>query len=86
MKSIIKDKHLRATAAKSLNEDLKEIQKWASKWNVLFGAAKCKCVTIGRLKDAEGSHPELNFMDTILGILTKVDEVELLEITIYTRI
>ena len=77
--SIIKDRKLRATAAQSLNEDLSEIQKWASKWNVLFGAAKCKSVTISRLQDAEGNHPDLHFMDTILE---EVDEVELLGITI----
>jgi hypothetical protein len=47
--------------------------------NVLFSAAKCKSVTISSLKDAEGNHPELHFMDTIL---TEVDEVELLGITI----
>ena len=77
--SIIRERQERATAAQSLNKDLEEIQKWASKWNVLFGAAKCKSVTISSLKDAEGNHPELHFMDTIL---TEVDEVELLGITI----
>jgi hypothetical protein len=48
---ITRDKTLRRTAAKSLNEDLMEIQKWADKWNVLFEAAKCKGVTISRLQN-----------------------------------
>lgn len=77
--SIIKDRQSRASAATTLNKDLEEIQIWASKWNVLFGAAKCKSITISRLQDAEGNHPSLSFMNTIL---TEVDEVELLGITI----
>ena len=66
-----------------MNNDLAEIQKWASKWNVLFGAAKCKSITISNLEDAAGNHPELNFMDTILS---EVDEVELLGITIRKKL
>ena len=77
--SIIKDRKYRVIAAKSLNDDLLEIQRWTTKWNVLFGAAKCKSVTVSRLKDTEGNHPDLQFMDTIL---TEVEEVELLGITI----
>jgi hypothetical protein len=77
--SIIKDKSHRIAAANSLNEDLRQIQEWASKWNVLFGAAKCKSVTISRLKDAKNAHPDLTFMNTILS---EVEEVELLGITI----
>jgi len=77
--SIIRETEDRARVAESLNNDLAEIQKWASKWNVLFGAAKCKSVTISSLQDAAGNHPELHFMDSIL---TEADEVELLGITI----
>ena len=46
---------------------------------MLFGAPKCKSITITSCKDAESNHPNLNFMNTIL---TEVDEVELLGITI----
>ena len=55
------------------------IQEWASNWNVLVGAAKCKSVTVSRLKDTDCNHPDLQFMNTIL---TEVDEVELLGISI----
>ncbi len=77
--SIIREREDRIAVAESLDNDLAEIQKWASKWNALFGAAKCKSITVSNLKDAAGNHPELHFMNTIL---TEVDEVELLGITI----
>ena len=44
--SFIKSKEERIPAAASLNQDLCNIEKWATSWNVLFGAAKCKTVTI----------------------------------------
>ncbi|CAH1239463.1 Hypp5830 [Branchiostoma lanceolatum] len=75
----IMERRERARAALSLNTDLQKIQNWADCWNVLFGASKCKCLTASNLKDAEGNHPELNFMNTTLA---EVDEAELLGLTI----
>ncbi|KAI8498403.1 hypothetical protein Bbelb_236050 [Branchiostoma belcheri] len=77
--NIIKERRERARAALSLNTDLQKIQNWAESWNVLFGATKCKCLTVSNLRDAVGNHPELSFMDTPLA---EVEEAELLGVTI----
>ena len=77
--STVKDRRLQTTVARSLNEDLLYIQTWADKWNEMFGAAKCKNLTVSGLKDAETSHPSLTFMNTVLS---EVEEVELFGISI----
>ena len=48
-------------------------------WNVLFGAAKCKTVTISNRQDAKDSHPCLQFFGTTL---TETETVELLSLTL----
>jgi len=77
--NIIRKRQERTLAAQSLNTDLNGIQNWAKDWNVLFGATKCKSMIVSNLKDVEGNHPDLTFMDTIL---TEVEEVDLLGLTI----
>ena len=62
--SFIKSKEERIPAAASLNKDLCNSEKWATSWNVLFGAAKCKTVTISNRQDAKDSHPCLQFFGT----------------------
>ena len=62
-----------------LNQDLCNIEKWATSWNVLFGAAKCKTVTISNRQDAKDSHPCLQFFGTTL---TETETVELLGLTL----
>ena len=69
----------RMPAAASLNQDLCNIEKWATSWNVLFGAAKCKTVTISNRQDAKDSHPCLQFFGTTL---TETGAVELLGLTL----
>ena len=59
--------------------DLCNIEKWATSWNVLFGAAKCKTVTISNQQDAKDSHPCLQFFGTTL---TETETVELLGLTL----
>ena len=54
--SFIKSKEERIPAAALLNQELCNIEKWATSWNVLFGAAKCKTVTISNRQDAKDSH------------------------------
>ena len=76
--SFIKSKEERIPAAASLNQDLCNIEKWATSWNVLFGAAKCKTVTISNRQDAKDSHPCLQFFGTTL---TETETVELLGLT-----
>ena len=44
----------------------------------MLDAAKCKNLTVSRVKDAETSNPSLTFMNTILS---EVEEVELLGIS-----
>ena len=46
---------------------------------MMFGAVKCKNLTVSRLKEAETDHPSPTFMNTILS---EVEEVELLDISI----
>ena len=77
--SFIKSKEERIPAAASLNQDLCNIEKWATSWNVLFGAAKCKTVTISNRQDAKDSHPCLQFFGTTL---TETETVELLGLTL----
>ena len=60
-----------------------QIQTWADNWYVMFGAAKCKNLTVCRLKDAETDLPSLTFMNTILP---EVEEMELLGISILTEL
>ena len=77
--SFIKSKEERIPAAASLNQDLYNIEKWATSWNVLFGAAKCKTVTISNRHDAKDSHPCPQFFGTTL---TESETVELLGLTL----
>ena len=77
--SFIKSKEERIPAAASLNQDLCNIEKWATSWNVLFGAAKCKTVTISNRQDAKDSHPGLQVFGTTL---TETETVELLCLTL----
>jgi hypothetical protein len=76
--AFIKSKEDRRAAAASLNQELSKIENWATSWNVLFGAAKCKTVTISNRRDAQDSHPSLQFF----GItLIEAENVELLGLT-----
>ena len=75
----IKSKEERIPAAASLNQDLCNIEKWTTSWNVLFGAAKCKTVTISNRQDAKDSHPCFQFFGTTL---TETETVELLGLTL----
>ena len=77
--SFIKFKEERIPAAASLNQDLCNIEKWATSWNVLFGAAECGAVTISNRQDAKDSHPCLQFFGTTL---TETKTVELLGLTL----
>ena len=77
--SFIKSKEERIPAAASLNQDLCNIEKWATSWNVLFGAAKCKTVTLSNRQDAKDGHPCLQFFGTTL---TETESVELLGLTL----
>ena len=77
--SFIKSKEARIPAAASLNQDLCNIEKWATSWNVLFGAAKCKTVTISNRQDAKDSHRCLQFFGTTL---TETETVEVLGLTL----
>ena len=77
--SFIKSKEERIPAAASLNQDLCNIEKWATSWNVPFGATKCKTVTISNRQDAKDSHPCLQFFGTTL---TESETVELLGLTL----
>ncbi|CAH1248760.1 STRA6 [Branchiostoma lanceolatum] len=88
--NIIRKRLERTSAAQSLNKDLQEIQKWAQEWNVLFGATKCKRLTVSNLKDVdvEGNHPVHNFMDTALSDVEEdrplaIDNRRLYHITSY---
>ena len=79
--AFIKSKEERCAVADSLNQDLSSIESWATSWNVLFGAAKCKTVTISNRRDAQdcACHPSLQFF----GItLTEAENVELLGLTL----
>ena len=44
--AFMKSKEERSTAANSLNKDLSRIETLATSWNSIFGAAKCKTVTL----------------------------------------
>ena len=73
--SLIKSKEEKIPAAASLNQDLCNIEKCATSWNVLFGAEKCKTVTLSNRQYAKDSHPCLQFFGTTL---TETETVELL--------
>ena len=77
--SCIKSKEDRILAAASLNQDLCYIENWATSWNVLFGAAKCKTITISNRRDAQDGHPSLQFFGTSL---TETETVELLGLSL----
>ena len=77
--SFIKTREDRIASAASLNQDLKEIEMWATSWNVLFGAEKCKTVTVSNCRDAPGSHPNLHFFGTTLE---ETESVDLLGLTL----
>ena len=53
--------------------------QYLTSWNVVFGAAKCKTVTISNRQDPKDSHPCLQFFGTTL---TETETVELLGLTL----
>ena len=54
--STVKDRQRREAVARSPNEDMVEFQTWADNWNVTFDVAKCKNLTVSRMKEAEIGH------------------------------
>ena len=58
--SVVDSKSSRADVANSLNEDLREIEKWAETWFVKFNATKTQSLLISRCQDME-NHPPLYF-------------------------
>ena len=62
-------------------EDLSRIETWATSWIVLFGAAKCKTITISNRRDAhdtDDSHASFHFF----CITLEAENVELLGFTL----
>lgn len=80
--SIVDSKDDRGNVAKSLNEDLVQVERWAKKWFVTFNASKTQSLIISRHKDRD-YHPPLSFLNSQVE---DVDDIKFLGLTINRKL